>query len=124
MWDEEIPGQDLGHIKASHVTEAQQWLLDLANAYGTSRKMLLVHQFHVYMIEDKEQIQPMDGVDLVLDMDGWGPPEMKLDTWEVVIQQAPIEYNGIKLFYGQDDPLMSAADIMALEPTPDVVIYQ
>jgi hypothetical protein len=41
-----------------------------------------------------------------------------------VITQEPIEYHGIKLFYGQDDPLMPAADIMALEPTPDVVIYQ
>jgi hypothetical protein len=86
--------------------------------------MLLVHQFHHYMIEDKGEIEPMAGVDLVIDMDGWGPPHMKLDTWNVVIKQEPIEYHGIKLFYGQDDPLMPAADIMALEPTPDVVIYQ
>jgi hypothetical protein len=124
MWEEEIPGQDLGHIKAHHVTEAQEWLVALAAKYEIPRKMLLVHQFHHYMIEDKGEIEPMAGVDLVIDMDGWGPPHMKLDTWNVVIKQEPIEYHGIKLFYGQDDPLMPAADIMALEPTPDVVIYQ
>lgn len=124
MWGDEIPGQDLGHITAEHVTEAQKWLIDLANKHGTSRKMLLVHQFHVYMIENKDQIQPMQGVDLVIDEDGWGPPDMKRDTYEVVITQQPIEYHGIKLFYRQDEPLMSAEDIMALEPAPHVVIYQ
>jgi len=124
MWEDEIPGQDLGHIKAHHVTEAQQWLVDLAAKYETSRKLLLVHQFHHWMIQEKEEIEPMVGVDLVIDMDGWGPPELKKETWNFVITQEPIEYHGIKLFYRQDEPLMTAADIMALEPTPDVVIYQ
>ena len=124
MWGDEIPGQDLGHVKAHHVTEAQQWLVDLAAKYETSRKVLLVHQFHHYMIDDKHEIEPMVGVDLVIDMDGWGPPHLKLETWNAVITEEPIEYHGIKLFYRQDEPLMSAADVMALEPTPDVVIYQ
>lgn len=124
MWGDEVPGQDLGHIEGHHVTEAQQWLVDLAGTYGLSRKVLIVHQFHHAMIEDKDEIQPMAGVDLVLDMDGWGSPTLKLDTWQAVIESGPIEYNGIKLFYGQDDPIMAPADVMALEPTPDVVIYQ
>lgn len=120
----QTPGIDLGSIDASEVTEAQQWLVDIANKYGTSRKMLLIHQFHWYSISNKEQLKPMEGVDLVLNMDGWGPPAMKLDTWSVVIQEQPIEFNGIKLFYRQDEPLMTPAEIMALEPTPDVINYQ
>lgn len=124
MWGDEIPGQDLGHITAEHVTQAQEWLIDIANKYGTSRKMLMIHQFHVYMIEDKDQIEPMAGVDLVINEDGWGPPDMKRDTYNVVITQNPIEYHGIKLFYDQDEPLMTAEDVMALDPPPDVVNYQ
>ena len=120
----ETPGIELGSIDAADVTEAQQWCVDIANKYGTSRKMLLIHQFNVYSISNKDKIKPMHGVDLVLNMDGFGPPHMKLDTWGVVVQQQPIEYNGIKLFYDQDKPLMTPADIMALEPTPDVVNYQ
>jgi hypothetical protein len=120
----ETPGIELGSIDASDVTEAQQWCVDIANKYGTSRKMLLIHQFNVYSISNKDKIKPMEGVDLVLNMDGFGPPHMKLDTWGVVVQQQPIEYNGIKLFYGQDEPLMTPAEIMALEPTPDVINYQ
>ena len=124
MWGDEVPGQDLGNVTGAQVTEAQQWLVDLANRHGTSRKTLVVHQFTSGMIEDKESIAPMNGVDLVIDMDGWGSPAQKLATWDTIIPSDPIEYNGIKLFYGQDEPLMSAADVMALEPTPDVVIYQ
>lgn len=124
MWGDEVPGADLGHVTADQVIEAQHWLVDIANKYGTSRKTLVVHQFHVSMIEHKDQIQPVDGVDLVIDEDGWGPPDMKRETYDVVISQQPIEYHGIKLFYQLDEPLMSAAEVMALQPTPDVVIYQ
>jgi hypothetical protein len=41
-----------------------------------------------------------------------------------VITQHEIEYNGVKLFYRQDEPLMSAEDVLALNPVPDLVIYQ
>lgn len=120
----ETPGIELGSITAADVTEAQQWCLDISNKYGTSRKMLLIHQFHSFSIQDKDQIAPLEGVDLVLNMDGWGPPDQKLDTWGVVIQQQPIQYNGIKVFYRQDDPQMTPAEIMALDPVPDVINYQ
>lgn len=120
----ETPGVELGSIDGADVTEAQQFLVDLANKYGTSRKMLLIHQFNVYSIANKEKIKPMEGVDLVLNMDGFGTPAMKAETWGVIIQQHQIEYNGIKVFYDQDEPVMPAADVMAYEPTPDVINYQ
>lgn len=120
----ETPGIELGSIDAADVTEAQEWLVQIAEKYGTSRKMLLIHQFNVYSVSNKDKIKPMAGVDLVLNMDGWGPPWQKLETWEVIIEQTPIEYNGIKLFYRQDEPLMTPAEVMALEPTPDVINYQ
>ncbi|MGI8976701.1 MAG: hypothetical protein ACR2GS_08265 [Thermomicrobiales bacterium] len=124
MRGDEVPGVDLGYIEAEQVREAQEWLVGIANTYGTSRKMLMVHQFHNYMIQDKDQIEPVVGVDLVINEDGWGPPEMKRDTYNVVITQEPIEYHGIKLFYQLDEPLMTAAEVMALDPPPDVVNYQ
>ncbi|MGB3330372.1 MAG: hypothetical protein WBA46_15535, partial [Thermomicrobiales bacterium] len=120
----ELPGQDIGQIDGSDVTEAQNWLVEIAKKYNVSRKTLIVHQFHHTMIENKDTIKPVNGVDLVIDEDGFGPPAMKRDTYNVVIKQEPIEYNGIKLFYKQDDPLMTATDVLALDPPPDVVIYQ
>jgi hypothetical protein len=120
----EQPGVDLGSIDGRDVTYAQNTLVKLAQDAGIPPKILLVHQFNVYMINDKASIAPMDGVQLVIDADGWGPPSDKLSSYDAVITQEPIQFNGIKLFYRQDDPLMSAADVVALNPSPDVVIYQ
>jgi len=124
MRGDERPGVDIGQIDGSDVTEAQNWLVDLAKKKNLPRKTLIVHQFHYSMIENKDTIKPVDGVDLVIDEDGFGPPDMKRGTYEVVITEEPIEYNGIKLFYKQDDPLMTPEEVLALDPSPDVVIYQ
>lgn len=124
MREGELPGQDIGQIDGADVTEAQNWLVEIAKKYNVSRKTLIIHQFHHTMIENKDTIKPVDGVDLVIDEDGFGPPSMKEDTYSVVITQEPIEYNGIKLFYKQDDPIMTATEVLALNPSPDVVIYQ
>jgi hypothetical protein len=124
MREGELPGQHIGQVTGAEVTEAQIWLAELAKKYNVPPKTLIVHQFHHTMIEDKDQIAPVDGVDLVIDMDGWGPPDMKRETYQVVITQEPIEYHGVKLFYKQDDPLMTPEEIIALDPTPDLIIYQ
>jgi hypothetical protein len=124
MRGDELPGQDIGQVTGAEVTEAQQWLVDLAEEYDVPRKVLIVHQFHHSMIEDKDQVAPMNGVDLVIDMDGWGSPDLKRDTYYWVIHQEPIEYHGVKLFYQLDDPLMTAEEVLALDPSPDLIIYQ
>lgn len=124
MRGDELPGIHIGQVTAAEVTEAQNWLAGISETYNVPPKTLIVHQFHFSMIEDKDQIQPVDGVDLVIDMDGFGPPDQKEETYTVVITQQPIEYHGIKLFYKQDVPLMSPAEVLALEPSPDLIIYQ
>ncbi|MBA2775836.1 MAG: hypothetical protein H0U31_03785 [Chloroflexia bacterium] len=124
MRGEEIPGVHIGQVTAAEVTEAQNWLSGISETYNVPPKTLIVHQFHFSMIEDKDQIQPVDGVDLVIDMDGFGPPDQKEETYTVVITQQPIEHHGIKLFYKQDVPLMTPVEVLALEPSPDLIIYQ
>jgi hypothetical protein len=36
----------------------------------------------------------------------------------------PVEYTGIKLFYKNDKPLMTPADIVGLIPSPLLVMFQ
>jgi hypothetical protein len=124
MKEGELPGQDIGQVTGAEVTEAQNWLANLSATNNIPPKVLIVHQFHHTMIEDKDQIAPVPGVDLVIDMDGWGSPELKQETYQVVITEEPIEYHGIKLFYPLDDPLMTAAEVIAFDPSPDLIIYQ
>jgi len=120
----QVPGEDLGTIDASDVTYAQERLADFAKSNKISPKILIVHQFNYHSISNKEKIKPVDGVDFVLEVDGWGPPEDKLATYGVIAGPPLIEYYGFKLWYDQDVPVMTPDQVLALSPSPDIVIYQ
>lgn len=90
---------------------------------GLPPKILLVHQFNWASITNPELVQPVANVQLVHEIDGWGPPE-KRDTYAALADLLPSEFHGFKLWYQQDDPLMTEAEVLALERAPDVVIYQ
>jgi hypothetical protein len=87
-------------------------------------KILIVHQFNFYSISNKDTIGPVDGVQFCLEVDGFGTPDMKLETYSVLTQD-PVEFHGFKLWYsGEDDPLMTEEQVINLDPSPDVIIYQ
>jgi hypothetical protein len=120
----ETPGVELGSIDGSDVTFAQQWVADFCATRGLPPKILIVHQFNFYSISNKETIGPVDGVQFCLEVDGFGTPAMKLETYEVLTQD-PIEFHGFKLWYsGEDDPMMTEEEVINLDPSPDVIIYQ
>ena len=120
----EVPGEVLGSIDAADVTYAQEFLADFALERNLPPKILVVHQFNLFSISNRERIRPVDGVQFVLEVDGWGPPDLKRGTYEVVVGPELIEYHGFKLWYRQDEPLMTEAEVLALIPSPDIVIYQ
>lgn len=122
--DGETPGLDLGQIDAADVLTAQELLADIARSEGLPPKLLIVHQFHLYSLNNRDQIQQIPGVQFVLEVDGWGGPDAKRDTYAVVGGNVVHDFYGFKLWYRQDEPLMSAAEVMALQPPPDLVIYQ
>jgi hypothetical protein len=124
MREGEIPGEHIGQVDASDIAFTQQYLADLSEEVGIPPKVLIVHQFHYTMIENKDQVEPVAGVQLVIDADGWGTPAEKKATYDVVIGQQPIEFHGVKLFYQQDVPLMTPEEVLDLDPTPDLIIYQ
>ncbi|MFL5758382.1 MAG: hypothetical protein ACJ789_01515 [Thermomicrobiales bacterium] len=122
--DSEVPGQELGSITAADVTYAQEQLVQIAQNNNIPPKFLIVHQFNYYSLPDKENIGIVPGMQLVMTADGFGPPADKLATYDVIVTKREIEYNGFKLFYQQDDPLMAPADVLNLNPVPDLIIYQ
>lgn len=123
MWRGQLPGVQIGHMTAAEVNYAIQMLENLIQANGLPPKVLIVHQFTENMLPDKGAIRRSPVVDVVLDMDGFGAQWLKKDTWDMVMQR-PLEFAGIKLFYDQDPGMFTPAEVMALEPTPSVVIYQ
>lgn len=120
----ETPGDYIGELTAESITYAQETLAALSAELGLPPKVLIVHQFREDMIVDKDTLAPVPGVQLVLDADGYGAPELKVDVYNILVRDEPIEFGGVKLFYKQDKPLMTAAEVLALNPSPDLIIYQ
>ncbi|MEO8456978.1 MAG: hypothetical protein ABI559_04115 [Chloroflexota bacterium] len=116
----EVPGQVIGHVDAAQINAAQQILEDHVEEKGLPDKVLIVHQFDTAMITDPENIVDFPHVHVVIDMDGFGPKETKIRKFATFT--APAEHSGIKVFYHQDDPVLTDEEVEQLNP--DVIIFQ
>jgi hypothetical protein len=122
--DGQVPGTHIGELTAEQIRGAQETLSGIVRDYGLPPKILVVHQFREDMILGKERLSPVPGVQLVIESDGFGAPGLKAEVYNILIRNNETEFSGIKHFYRQDVPLMTAADTLALEPAPLLVIYQ
>jgi len=87
-----------------------------------------VHRFTGPMVTNAQSIKLDPRVQVVMNMDGWGPPYGKRATWARYIYPYPVEYTGFKLFYHNDTKaghaLMTPKDVLALTPKPIYIQYQ
>jgi hypothetical protein len=120
----EVPGEHYGSITSADVAHAQEVLGGLVRQHNLPDKVLVLHQFRDDMLPDKENIKPRPNVDIVVMMDGWGGPAAKVGNYDYYIREQIIQYGGMKLFYRQDDPVMTPEEILELDPKPLVVCYQ
>jgi len=124
MWHGQEPGVEIGHMTSGEVNYALNYLTEIIRENGLPPKVLIVHQFTMNMLPDKENIGSSPVVDLVLDMDGFGAQWLKNDTWNMIMDQGQLEFAGIKLFYDQDPGMFTPQQVMEKSPRPSVVIYQ
>lgn len=120
----QVPGEHYGSVSAAEVMGAAQVLSDLVKEHNIPDKILVIHQFREDMLPDKQNIKPVPHVDMVVMMDGWGSPGSKVTNYHTFVRDEPIQYGGIKLFYRQDEPVMTPKEVLELDPSPLVVIYQ
>ena len=118
------PGLAIGSITAEQVNEVQRELARLVREEGLPPKILMVHQFTDWMIEDRESVEDHPDVELAIDMDGFGLARIKVDGYERWALTPPSERPAFKLFFDQDTPVMTPEEVQALECPPDIVIYQ
>ena len=80
------------------------------------------------MVPDAGKHQADARVQVVMDMDGWGPPWLKFDSYRDYIVPHPVQFTGFKLFYHnarrQGDALLTPLEVLALRPRPIYIQYQ
>lgn len=119
-----VPGTRIGSMRAFEVNAALDILDKLIVERNLPPKVLIVHQFTLGMMPDKKAIRTSPHVALTLDMDGFGSQALKLASYRAVMRQRQLDFAGVKLFYRIDTGLFTPKQVMALTPTPSVVIYQ
>ena len=118
------PGEAIGSVTGDEVNAVQQYLSDLVRTHHLPPKTLVVHQFRWDMILDPYRMAAYPGVDLVIDMDGWGYQGAKLSGYEAYARAPYAPRPGFKLFFRWDTPLLTPEQIQALPKPPDLIIYQ
>ena len=122
------PGKRIGTYDAADVNYAIDVLADLVDKHNLPPKVLIVHRFTRPMLTNAGKIKLDPRVQVVIHMDGWGPPWMKKDSYQAYVYAEPVQYTGFKLFYKNDtkkgNPLMKPADVLALFPKPLYIQYQ
>lgn len=129
MEDGGHPGQVIGTMSAADINFATDYLAHIVKENNLPPKILLVHRFTRHMVTNYQDIETIPQVQIVLSMDGWGPPEKKIGTYNQVVFSEPIQFAGIKLFYKNDllppsSGLLTPAKVLSLKPAPIFVEYQ
>lgn len=120
----EVPGQQFGSTPAWEIKDAAETLSTIVQENNLPPKVMVVHQFRYDMITNKAALTPTPNVQTVLHADGFGAPATKINKYNLLVRDEPIQYGGFKLFYSQDTPLMTPQDVLALNPPPAVISYQ
>ncbi len=122
------PGERIGTFDAADVNYASALLDSLVIANDLPPKVLVVHRFTRDMLTGAKRIVLDPRVQIVIDMDGWGPPWLKRNSYRHYIVKYPVEFTGFKLFYHNDTKggtkLMTPAEVLALFPRPLYIQYQ
>lgn len=128
------PGQTefnrIGTTTAAEINEVINWLADLVNSHALPQKLLLIQQFRMDMIQDRDQIVQRPEIQVVIQMDGEGQGNLtvKDNTWRGVT--ANTENNhwrwGFKNFFVRDhaNGPYSPADTLDRVPVPVYISYQ
>jgi hypothetical protein len=134
----DLPGQPIGQLEAAQINDAQKLMDDYIRANGLKRKrMLMVHQFGdpevndgvPFMITNKKNLKTYPAVDIVLDADGVGGSEAKVNKYNKMLNAKAypfIQYRAFKIFienplagaHHSDRPQMKWEWIFGKEATP------
>jgi hypothetical protein len=123
-----VPSTKIGTLDAKDINWAVNFLDEIAKSKNLPPKILIVHRFTRKMVTNAHEIKPTPHVQVVMDMDGWGPPWLKFDSYHDYVKKEPVQFTGFKLFYHNDtkkgNALLTPAEVLRLNPKPLYIQYQ
>jgi len=125
------PGTVIGTFDAADINYVTGYLAQLVKKNNLPPKMLVIHRFTQGMVTNYKQIKLQPEVQIVMDMDGWGFPAKKVNSYKLAIVREPVQYTGFKLFYKNDiktppwKTIMTPEEVLKkLYPKPIYIQYQ
>ncbi len=123
------PGRAIGSFDAADINFAAEYLAKLVREHDLPPKILVVHRFTQDMVTNTRLIKPLEEVQIVMHMDGWGSPAKKKGTYQHVIIPMPVQFTGFKIFYKNDlfapsPALLTPQELLELTPQPLYIQYQ
>lgn len=127
-----VPLVDVGRMYSSEIN----WVIDRLSALVISKhlppKVLIIHEYWDVVAPDWQNIKIKPGVQVVVCVDGVGDAGAKILKYHLYDGPNRVQYPGFKLFYNNplvpprfsDSPLLTPAQVVALDPTPLMVMYQ
>lgn len=124
MGDDGVPGERVGSVDAKMINRVSALMRDVVERHDLPDKVLLIHQFTPEMVRGENRILRREGLDIVLNVDGFGSPAEKRSTYARLRTTNDDLSTGFKLFYKEDSNLMSPREVLGLRPRPNVVVYE
>jgi hypothetical protein len=122
------PGSKIGTMSSADVNYAVGMLSDIVKQNNLPPKVLVVHRFTRNMLTNAKGIKLDPRVQVVINMDGWGQPWLKYDSYRAYVEAEPVQYTGFKLFFHNDtkkgDPILTPGEVLLLNPKPLYIQYQ
>jgi len=125
----QVPGRVFGSTTGAELNEVAAWLGGLVTKHHLPEKVMVVHQLHPTIVTGESKLKSHPGVAMVRSVDGIGRPGAKIDTYRRIVERTPKDVHlGFKLFFSEDvdagGPLMKPAEVLALKPQPEYVLYE
>ncbi|GAA1551088.1 hypothetical protein GCM10009789_01060 [Kribbella sancticallisti] len=124
----QVPGRVFGRTTGAELNSIATYLSGLVRQHDLPEKVFVFHQLSARILSNEQAFKQHPGVVTIKSVDGIGNRIDKEATWrKLTPKMAPGVHAGFKLFYTEDTrhgPLMTPAQVLALKPRPELVIYE
>jgi hypothetical protein len=119
-----VPGTVIGSVQASKVNQVARYVAGIVRKHDLPEKLFVVHQFTPNMIAGKASVIQPPGLAVTMNVDGFGDRPNKVSKYHEFTHDGTRFHRGYKLFYEEDTGLMKPRSVLALQPPPDLVVYE